>query len=129
MTLFLRANDSESNTLRFTVSKTTSVVAPKDDEWLILEDGSKVSKNLVLLFIADNYDLDLVASAAATAEDAEVVGRIDALRARQLRLPTNTLDELQLAIGRLETMSGIEEVIMEISMENITDSMLDDVAP
>ena len=120
-TLFLRAGDLESNTMLFTVSDTTFVVAPKDNEWLVLEDGSKVSKNLVLLFIADNYDLDMVASTAATTEGAEVVGRIDAFRARQLRLPTNTFEELESAIKRLEAMPGIEDVIMDVSMENMTD--------
>ena len=119
-TLFLRAGDVESNTLLFTVSDSISVLSPEPEDWIEADDGTRVVRNLVLLFIDEGRDLDAVAAAAAAAEAGEVVGRIDPLRAQQLRLPTLTYEQLTAAIERLEAMDGVSDAIMDI--ETLPDS-------
>jgi len=117
-TLFLQAGTVESNALLFTVSETTSVLSPQPEDWVTLEeDGSQVAVNFVLIFVQEGFDPDSVANAAAVSEGGEVVGHIDALRARQLRLPTTNYEQLEAAVARLETLSGIENVIMDIMLE------------
>ncbi len=115
-TLFLRAGEVESNTLLFTVSDSISVLSPEPEDWIEADDGIRVVRNLVLLFIDEGRDLDAVAAAAATAEAGEVVGRIDPLRARQLRLPTLTYEQLVAAIERLEVMDGVADAILDIEV-------------
>ncbi|MFN3579384.1 MAG: S8 family serine peptidase [Pseudomonas sp.] len=111
--LFLRAGDVESNRLLFSVTDGVSVVTADPDDLIDMGGGAKVAANLVMLFIADGLDLDATAEAAAIAENGEVVGKIDALRARQLRLPTTTFAELEAAIERLLARTGIEDVMMD----------------
>src|SRR5690606_31127024 len=73
--------------------------------------------NLVLIFIAAGADLDAVAEAAAAAEGGEVVGGIDLLRSRQLRLPTTSIEQLEAAIERLRAREHIEDALMDIHLD------------
>ncbi|GGJ07780.1 hypothetical protein GCM10009083_25890 [Halopseudomonas pertucinogena] len=116
-TLFLRAGSVESNRLRFTISDSVSIVAPDEDELLEDEGDSKVAANLVLIFIAEGADLDAVAEAAAAAEGGEVVGGIDLLRSRQLRLPTTSIEQLEEAMERLRAREHIEDALMDIHLD------------
>ena len=116
-TVFLRLGSSESNRMRFTVSDTVSIVTPRPDELEETDGGAQVAYNLLLIFIAEGADLDAVAAAAAAAEGGEVVGGIDLLRSRQLRLPTTSLEQLEAAADRLKAHPQIEDVLMDIHLE------------
>ena len=116
-TLFLRAGDAESNRMRFTVSDSVSIVTPDDDELLETDGDGRVAANLVLIFIAEGADMDVVAQAAANAEGGEVVGGIDLLRSRQLRLPTATIEQLEAAVERLKERDHIEDALMDIHLD------------
>ncbi len=115
--LYLRAGDMVSNMLRFTVSDSVSVISPELEDLVIAECGTQVAVNLLMIFIADGYDLDLVANDAAIIEGGAVVGRIDPLRARQLRLPTASLDEIQAALDRLIARDDIKDATMEVVLK------------
>ncbi|MCC5859805.1 MAG: S8 family serine peptidase [Ectothiorhodospiraceae bacterium] len=116
-TLYLKAGAAESNTLQFTVTSGVSVVTPAPEDIVTGEDGSELAVNLVMIFVETGHDPDSVAQAAATAEGGEVVGWIDALRARQLRLPTESIEQLEAAVERLKAMDGIKNVVMDIQYE------------
>lgn len=116
-TLFLRAEDTESNRMRFTVSDSVSIVTPDDDDLVDTDGDARVATDLVLIFIAEGADLDAVAEDAARAEGGEVVGGIDVLRSRQLRLPTTSLEQLEAAIERLRARAGIEDALMDLHLD------------
>lgn len=117
LTLFLRAGDTESNRMRFTVSDTVSIVVPDEEELLEVDGDARVAPDLVLIFIAEGADMDAVADAAALAEGGEVVGGIDVLRSRQLRLPTTNVEQLEAAIERLLARDHIEDALMDIHLD------------
>lgn len=117
--LFLRSDSIESNAVLFFVSETVSIVSPNEEDIITLEeDGSRVVVNHVLIFIEEGFDLDAVANAAAASEGGEVVGRIDPLRVRQLRLPTYTYEQVEAAKNRLETLSGVEFATLDIELKS-----------
>ncbi|MBN8507875.1 MAG: S8 family serine peptidase [Burkholderiales bacterium] len=114
--MFLRSGELESNTLLFSVSDEIAILAPELDDWIETADGTRVVRNMVLIFVEKGRDADAVAAAAAAAEGGEVVGRIAPMRARQIRLPTLTYNALLSARNRLEAMDGISDVLIDFEV-------------
>ena len=81
-----------------------------------LEGDIWVTVDLVMLLIADGADMDDVADEAALMEGGVVVGGIDMLRIRQLRLGTRSLDELVQAAGRLSRLEFVEDVVLDVHL-------------
>jgi Subtilisin-like serine proteases len=112
-TLALRMGNTVSNAVLFFVSDGISIVSPDPGKIVLGEDGVGVAVNLVMVFVANGFDVDTVTNEITSQFGGNVVGQIDALRARQLEVPTETLGELQNIIDQITARDDIESAVMD----------------
>lgn len=115
--LYLKQGDRSSNSVWFSVSD-IYVVTPAPEDIVLDELGNEVAVNLVLVSMKDGFDFIHEAQRVSNPVDGTIVGRIPLISAYQVRLTTTSLEELRVAIERIEADPAVRYVMEDQKMGN-----------